>query len=157
MLRKEVSPTFNSNIKMSSVRFKILNFDQFFLLEYHLTADSKFELRCDILNLIWKDKSRRNIGVDEFQLTSKKFIIHPAYSAKESAETYDLCLIETPEDLSRNFWSIPCLSETFDLEKVETKIIQISVSEPEVKTSPMQWSMINSIYPPSFIRIGSLV
>ena len=76
---------------------------------------------------MWKDKSRRNIGVDEFQLTSKKFIIHPEYSAKEGAETHDICLIQTPEnefgifeDLSPKFESIPCLPETFDLEKVKT-------------------------------------
>ena len=76
---------------------------------------------------MWKDKSRRNIGVDEFQLTSKKFIIHPEYSAKEGAETHDICLIQTPEnefgifeDLSPKFETIPCLPETFDLEMVKT-------------------------------------
>ena len=76
---------------------------------------------------MWKDKSRRNIEVDEFQLTSKKFIIHPEYSAKEGAGTHDICLIQTPEnefeifeDLSSKFESIPCLPEIFDLEKVKT-------------------------------------
>ena len=76
---------------------------------------------------MWKDKSRRNIGVDEFQLTSKKFIIHPEYGAEEGVGTHDICLIQTPEyefgifeDLSSKFESIPCLPETFDLEKVKT-------------------------------------
>ena len=75
---------------------------------------------------MWKDKSRRNIGVDEFQLTSKKFIIHPEYGAEEGVGTHDICLIQTPEyefgifeDLSSKFESIPCLPETFDLEKVK--------------------------------------
>ena len=92
----------------------------------------------DIFNLMCKDKSRRNIGVDEFQLTSKKFIIHPEYGAEEGVGTHDICLIQTPEyefgifeDLSSKFESIPCLPETFDLEKVK-KIIQIS-SPPELE------------------------
>ena len=78
---------------------------------------------------MWKDKSRRNIGVDEFQLTSKKFIIYPEYDDKEGAKTHDICLIQTPEnefgifeDLSSKFESIPCLPETFDLEKVKKKL-----------------------------------
>ena len=77
--------------------------------------------------MICKDKSRRNIGVDEFQLTSRKFIIHPEYGEIEGAQTNDICLIKTPEnkfgifeDLSPKFESIPCLPETFDLEKVNT-------------------------------------
>ena len=81
---------------------------------------------------MWKDKSRRNIEVDEFRLTSKKFIIHPEYTAKEGAETHDICLIQTPEnvfgiieDLSSKFESIPCLPETFDLEKVKTNFKKI--------------------------------
>ena len=81
---------------------------------------------------MWKDKSRRNIEVDEFRLTSKKFIIHPEYSAKEGAETHDICLIRTPEnefgifeDLSPKFETIPCLSETFDLEMVKTNFKKI--------------------------------
>ena len=93
-----------------------------------MTADSKIEPRCDILNLIGKDKSRRNIGIDEFQLTSKKFIIHPEYGKIEDTKTHDICLIQTPEnefgifeDLSPKFESLPCLPETFDLEEVKTK------------------------------------
>ena len=84
---------------------------------------------------MWKDKSRRNIGVDEFQLTSKKFIIHPEYSAKEGAETHDICLIRTPEnefgifeDLSPKFETIPCLPETFDLEMVKTNFKNSSLT-----------------------------
>ena len=60
-------------------------------------------------------------------MTSKKFIIHPEYSAKEGAERHDICLIQTHEnefglfeDLSSKFESIPCLPEIFDLEKVKT-------------------------------------
>ena len=93
---------------------------------------------------MWKDKSRRNIGVDEFQLTSKKFIIHPEYGAEEGVGTHDICLIQTPEyefgifeDLSSKFESIPCLPETFDLEKVK-KIIQIS-SPPELENQ-FEWN-----------------
>ena len=93
-----------------------------------MTADSKIETRCDTLNLIGKDKSRRNIGIDEFQLTSKKFIIHPEYGKIEDTKTHDICLIQTPEnefgifeDLSPKFESLPCLLETFDLEEVKTK------------------------------------
>ena len=80
----------------------------------------------DIIYLILKDKSRRTLEVDQFQLTSKKFIIHPEYGAKEGAQTHDICLIQTPEnefgifeDLSPKFDSIPCLPESFDSEKVQ--------------------------------------
>ena len=77
---------------------------------------------------MWKDKSRRNIGVDDFQLTSRKFIIHPEYGEIEGAQTNDICLIKTPandfdirEDLSSKFDSIPCLPDNIDLEKVFTR------------------------------------
>ena len=86
---------------------------------------------------MWKDKSRRNIGVDEFQLTSKKFIIHPEYSVKEGAETHDICLIQTPEnefevfeDLSSKFETIPCLPEIFDLDKVKTNYTNFFTKMP---------------------------
>ena len=81
----------------------------------------------DIIYLILKDNSRRTLEVDQFQLTSRKFIIHPEYGEIEGAQTNDICLIKTPEnkfgifeDLSPKFESIPCLPETFDLEKVNT-------------------------------------
>ena len=90
----------------------------------------KFHCRSNIFNLMCKDKSRRNIGVDEFQLTSRKFIIYPEYGVFEGVQTHDICLIQTPEiefgileDLSPKFESIPCLPETFDLEKVKIQYI----------------------------------
>ena len=64
--------------------------------------------------------------VDQFQLISRKLIIHPKYGAKEGAQTHDICLIQTPEnefgifeDLSLKFDSIPCLPKSFDSEKVQ--------------------------------------
>ena len=74
-----------------------------------------------------QDKSRRNNEVDQFQIKSRNFVIYPEYGAIEGAQMHDICLIQTPnnefgifEDLSSKFESIPCLPETFDLEKVKT-------------------------------------
>ena len=79
-----------------------------------------------------QDKSRRNNEVDQFQMKSRNFIIYPEYSAIEGAQMHDICLIQTPknefgifEDLSPKFESIPCLPETFDLEKVKTNFKKI--------------------------------
>ena len=72
-----------------------------------------------------KDKSRRNIEPDEFQMKSKLFFIYPDYNRTSGANNFDICLVKTPadefgihEDLSPKFDSIPCLPEKIDLEKV---------------------------------------
>ena len=98
----------------------------FYILVCKPPTQFRFNKRSNIFNLIWKDKSRRNIGVDEFQLTSRKFIIYPEYGVFEGVQTHDICLIQTPEnefgifeDLSPKFDSIPCLPESFDSEKVQ--------------------------------------
>ena len=76
------------------------------------------------LNLILKDKSRRNIEPDQFQLKSRIFYNYPLYD-HENGTNYDICLVKTPanefgihEDLSSRFDSIPCLPKNTDLEQV---------------------------------------
>ena len=71
-----------------------------------------------------KDKSRRNQEVEQFQMQSNEFFIHPEYNS--TTENFDICLIKTASDidginndLSANFEAIPCLPENFELEKVE--------------------------------------
>ena len=73
---------------------------------------------------MWKDKSRRNIEPDQFQIKSRDFYIYPDYD-QSIGQNYDICLVKTPadefgihEDLSPKFDSIPCLPDKIDLEKV---------------------------------------
>ena len=76
------------------------------------------------LNLILKDKSRRNIEPDQFQLKSRIFYNYPFYD-HANGTNYDICLVKTPtnefgihEDLSSRFDYIPCLPKNTDLEQV---------------------------------------
>ena len=76
------------------------------------------------LNLILKDKSRRNTEPDQFQLKSRIFYNYPLYD-HANGTNYDICLVKTPpnefgihEDLSSRFDSIPCLPKNTDLEQV---------------------------------------
>ena len=71
-----------------------------------------------------KDKSRRNIAAEEFQLKSRKFFIYPEYGKNNNAQNFDICLIQTatdefgvPKDLSSKFDSIPCLPENIDFNR----------------------------------------
>ena len=82
----------------------------------------------DYVIMNFKDKSRRTIGTDQFQLKSRQFFIYPEYKKNENAQNFDICLIKTPanefdihEDLSLEFDSIPCLPDNVDIEKVFTK------------------------------------
>lgn len=70
-----------------------------------------------------KDKSRRNIEQNQFQLRSRLFFIYPEYG--NGSKNFDICLIKMPaneygvlEDMSSQFESIPCLPEEIDFEKV---------------------------------------
>ena len=79
-----------------------------------------------VSNLILKDKSRRIIESDQFQLKSRIFYNYPFYD-QANGTNYDICLVQTPaneygihEDLSSRFDSIPCLPENTDLKKVRT-------------------------------------
>ena len=85
----------------------------------------------DYVIMNFKDKSRRTMEMDQFQLKSRQFFIHPKYKEIENAQNFDICLIKTPladdlvanefgihEDLSAKFHSIPCLPNKIDLRKV---------------------------------------
>lgn len=73
-----------------------------------------------------KDKSRRNIDVEQFELKSRNFFVYPEYDRKvDGAQNFDICLIKTSADefnvhydLSQNFEMIPCLPEKLDLREV---------------------------------------
>ena len=72
-----------------------------------------------------KDKSRRNIESEQFQLRSRQFFIYPEYGKIDGAQNFDICLIKTPAnefgihvDISSKFDSIPCLPAKIDLKKV---------------------------------------
>ena len=76
---------------------------------------------------IRKDKSRRNLEANQFQMSSQLFYIHPKYDF--GAKNFDICLIKTPTDefgihydLSSNFEFIPCLPDVINLQEVITSI-----------------------------------
>ena len=78
----------------------------------------------DYVIMNFKDKSRRNIEPDQFQLKSRMFYNYPLYD-QATGTNYDICLVKTPanefgihEDLSSKFDSIPCLPKQTDLEQV---------------------------------------
>ena len=78
-----------------------------------------------IQNLVSKDKSRRNLEKEEFQLKSRLFFIYPEYNKIEGSQNFDICLIKTAadeygvhHDLSSKFDSIPCLPDEINLKKV---------------------------------------
>ena len=82
----------------------------------------------DYVIMNFKDKSRRTIGTDQFQLKSRQFFNHHQYKVDENSQNFDICLIKTPaneygihEDLSTKFDSIPCLPDHIDLEKEHGK------------------------------------
>ena len=79
----------------------------------------------DYVIMNFKDKSRRLMGTDQFQIKSRQFFNHPKYKENENSQNFDICLIKTPankfgihEDLSTKFNSIPCIPDNIDLEKV---------------------------------------
>ena len=82
----------------------------------------------DFVLILIQDKSRRNIEVDEFQLKSNIFFIHPDYNTTYGANNFDICLLKTPpnefgvhEDLTTKFDFIPCLPDKeIELEKVRS-------------------------------------
>ena len=83
--------------------------------------------------ILIKDKSRRNIEPDEFQLKSKIFHIHPDYNTTYGANNFDICLVQTPpnefgvhEDLSTKFDFIPCLPDK-EIELQKVNIIGIAI------------------------------
>ena len=80
-------------------------------------------------NFISKDKSRRNLEKEEFQLRSRLFFIYPEYNKVEGAQNFDICLIKTAADeygvhldLSSKLDAIPCLPDEIDLKKVQSFI-----------------------------------
>ena len=80
-------------------------------------------------NFISKDKSRRNLEKEEFQLRSRLFFIYPEYNKVEGAQNFDICLIKTASDeygvhldLSSKLDAIPCLPDEIDLKKVQSFI-----------------------------------
>ena len=78
-----------------------------------------------MIDIFYKDKSQRSSDVNEFQLKSRTFQIHPLYTQENGAKNYDICLVQTESnefgirpDLSTSFDAIPCMPENFDLEQV---------------------------------------
>ena len=89
----------------------------FVLTAAHCCIDKNYVL------MNFKDRSRRNIEPEQFQLKSRQFFIYPQYGQNENSQNFDICLIQTPsnefgipEDLSLKFDSIPCLPENTDLQ-----------------------------------------
>ena len=88
----------------------------------------------DYVILNFKDKSRRNIEPDQFQLKSRLFYIYPEYGKVDGTQNFDICLIKTPanefgihEDLSSKFDSIPCLPDKIDLAMVSYLNFELSL------------------------------
>ena len=66
--------------------------------------------------------------MDEFQLKSRTFEIHPQYTQEGGAKNFDICLVQTETnefgvrpDLSTSFDAIPCMPKNFDLEQVKNE------------------------------------
>ena len=64
--------------------------------------------------------------MDEFQLKSRTFEIHPQYTQEGGAKNFDICLVQTETnefgvrpDLSTSFDAIPCMPKNFDLQQVK--------------------------------------
>ena len=79
----------------------------------------------DYVIMTFKDKSRRIMESEQFQLRSRLFRIYPEYGKIENSQNFDVCLIKTPTDnfgvhfdLSTKFFSVPCLVNEIDLTKV---------------------------------------
>ena len=82
----------------------------------------------DFVLMDFKDKSRRNLESEQFQLLSREFFNYPEYGKIEGSQNYDICLIKTPTDefgvsfdLSEKFDSIPCLPNKVELEQEHGK------------------------------------
>ena len=94
----------------------------FVLTAAHCCVDKDYVL------MNFKDKSRRNVDLEEFQLRSRVFFNYPEYGKIDGSQNYDVCVIQTPNDnfgvpydLSTKFFSIPCLPEKIDLSKEHGK------------------------------------
>ena len=72
-----------------------------------------------------KDKSKRNVEAEEFQIKSREFLIYPKYNLNKQAQNFDICLIQISEselgingDLSSKLSDLPCIPDQIDLKEV---------------------------------------